>query len=420
MRGDVDRWRANSDLALDAARRLDDGEARLRHTHCQIALDAVGLGEIAERSRSLSRLPSARARSVPYGAHARIGRFGVRAHATRRLPTAAALLRNASGAPEQSYAILVHVKSANFVLGICSGDEARLRRDDSESFLHYGVAHGMKLAIGLLGGPYAWALGLRGEIAESAAWIHRIATVVPGPHRFLFAYLAAAQYGAEVDVMSLRRQLVEAAARPQDRVNKATLALFDAFASQRHVLNLDVRANALEAATAFEAIGWPWLAARGYELGGEPNRALESYRALGAVRDVRRLEIDRPDATGARLSPREREVGELVAQGHSNDEIAQILHISLRTAEKHVSSALRKFELAIARSARPIAGAIANSRGKLAQGLSAERNTELFVGLANLLAASASALPAGLAGSGLASSKREARLCRFLSTGGHL
>jgi DNA-binding CsgD family transcriptional regulator len=48
---------------------------------------------------------------------------------------------------------------------------------------------------------------------------------------------------------------------------------------------------------------------------------------------------------GALLSPREREVGELVAQGHSNDEIAQILHISLRTAEKHVSSALRKLNL---------------------------------------------------------------------------
>ncbi|MGC2650211.1 MAG: helix-turn-helix transcriptional regulator, partial [Candidatus Cybelea sp.] len=338
-------WRANSDLALDAARRLDDREARLRHTHCQIALDAVGLGEI-ERARDHFRASIPPEREAYPTALTLASAASAFEHTLRGdFPTAAALLRNASGAPEQSYAILVHVKSANFVLGICSGDEARLRRDDSESFLHYGVAHGMKLAIGLLGGPYAWALGLRGEIAESAAWIHRIATVVPGPHRFLFAYLAAAQYGAEGDVMSLRRQLVEAAARPQDRVNKATLAIFDAFASHRDVLNLDVRANALEAATAFEAIGWPWLAARGYELGGEPNRALESYRALGAVRDVRRLEIDRPDATGARLSPREREVGELVAQGHSNDEIAQILHISLRTAEKHVSSALRKLNL---------------------------------------------------------------------------
>lgn len=345
MRGDVDRWRANSDLALDAARRLDDREARLRHTHCQIALDAVGLGEI-EGARDHFRASIPPEREAYPTALTLASAASAFEHTLRGdFPTAAALLRNASGAPEQSYAILVHVKSANFVLGICSGDEARLRRDDSESFLHYGVAHGMKLAIGLLGGPYAWALGLRGEIAESAAWIHRIATVVPGPHRFLFAYLAAAQYGAEGDVTSLRRQLVEAAARPQDRVNKAALALFDAFASQRDVLDLDVRASALEAARAFEAIGWPWLAARGYELGGESNRALESYRALGAARDLRRLEIDRPDATGALLSPREREVGELVAQGHSNDEIAQILHISLRTAEKHVSSALRKLNL---------------------------------------------------------------------------
>ena len=56
--------------------------------------------------------------------------------------TAASLLRDTAGAYQQSYAILVHVKSANFVLGICAGDDTRLNRDDSESFLRYGVEHG--------------------------------------------------------------------------------------------------------------------------------------------------------------------------------------------------------------------------------------------------------------------------------------
>jgi hypothetical protein len=64
----------------------------------------------------------------------------------------------------QNYPILVHAKSANFVLGICSGDDTRLRPDDSESLLRYGMEHEMKVAVGLLGGPYAWALGLRGEL----------------------------------------------------------------------------------------------------------------------------------------------------------------------------------------------------------------------------------------------------------------
>ena len=45
MRGDIEQWRLDVERALQAARRLDDGGSRLRHTHCQIALDAVGFGE---------------------------------------------------------------------------------------------------------------------------------------------------------------------------------------------------------------------------------------------------------------------------------------------------------------------------------------------------------------------------------------
>jgi DNA-binding CsgD family transcriptional regulator len=207
------------------------------------------------------------------------------------------------------------------------------------------VQHGLKLAIGVLGGPYAWALGLRGEVDVAAAWIHRIAKALPGAHRFLFAFLAAAQFGDRADVVAMRRLLLEAASHPQDRVNKAALGLFDAFAAQRGFGIGDARPGALAAAAAFEAIGWPWLAAFGYELGGEPKRALEAYRALGALRDLRRMEVGGSNATAAVLSPREREVGQLVASGHSNDEVAQILHISSRTVEKHVSSALEKLNL---------------------------------------------------------------------------
>ena len=143
----------------------------------------------------------------------------------------------------------------------------------------------------------------------------------------------------------MRSRLVAAAARPQDRVNKAALALFDAFAAQRGLIEADPQSSARTAAGLFEAIGWPWLAARAHELAGESKRALETYRGLGAVRDLRRLEVARPDAISTVLSSREREVAQLVAAGHSNEEIAQLLHISSRTAEKHVSSALRKLSL---------------------------------------------------------------------------
>lgn len=347
MRGDVDAWRADVERALAASRQIGNGAAAsLRHTHSQVALDALGLGEIdLAREHFRAAVPE-----EPDASSWVLTTLNSAASAFEHVlrgdfKGARALLGDIRDTPDQSYAILVHVKIASFALGICAGDDARLRRDDAESFLRYGIERGMKLAIGLVGGPYAWVLGLRGELDEAAAWIHRIAEILPGPHRFLFAYLAAAQFGARDDVVRMHEQLVQAATRPQDRVNKAALALFEAFASQRGLIPAATQERALEAAARFDAIGWPWLAARGYDLGGERKRALEIYRALGALRDVRRLETVRDDATAALLSTREREVAELVAAGHSNDEIAQLLHISLRTVEKHVSASLHKLNV---------------------------------------------------------------------------
>jgi DNA-binding CsgD family transcriptional regulator/tetratricopeptide (TPR) repeat protein len=345
MRGDRETWRIYAERALEEARRVKDDGYRLCQTHCQIALDAIGLGEV-HRAREHLRTAISVERERDFGGRSLAFAASAFEHTLRGdFATAATLLGTAGIASEQRYALLVHVKSAQFALGICAGDDARLRRDDVESFLQYVVEHGMKLAIGVLGGPYAWALGLRGEVDDAAAWIHRIAKVLPGPHRFLFAFLAAAQFGTRSDVVAMRRMLFGATSQPQDRVNRAALGLFDAFAAERGFGDGDAQASALAAAAAFEAIGWPWLAARGYELGGEPKRALETYRAIGALRDLRRIEVGRSDATVAVLSPREREVGELVASGHSNDEVAQILHISPRTVEKHVSSALEKLNL---------------------------------------------------------------------------
>jgi DNA-binding CsgD family transcriptional regulator len=46
------------------------------------------------------------------------------------------------------------------------------------------------------------------------------------------------------------------------------------------------------------------------------------------------------------LSPREREVFALLALGHTNREIAGLLHISIRTAESHRATIQRKLGVA--------------------------------------------------------------------------
>jgi two-component system, NarL family, response regulator NreC len=61
---------------------------------------------------------------------------------------------------------------------------------------------------------------------------------------------------------------------------------------------------------------------------------------------VNRAEGKPKDADpGQRLSAREREIVQLIAEGNSNKEVAEALGISVRTAETHRASVLRKLNL---------------------------------------------------------------------------
>ncbi|GAA3924325.1 response regulator transcription factor [Streptomyces gulbargensis] len=77
--------------------------------------------------------------------------------------------------------------------------------------------------------------------------------------------------------------------------------------------------------------------------------ALERIEAGGAAIDpevVRQLVVRSGQADPlARLTPREREVLEVLAQGYTNTAIAGQLHISLSAVEKHLNSVFDKLEL---------------------------------------------------------------------------
>jgi DNA-binding NarL/FixJ family response regulator len=65
-----------------------------------------------------------------------------------------------------------------------------------------------------------------------------------------------------------------------------------------------------------------------------------------AVRSVTRDTLepvsDNAESDGLSLTPREREVAELVALGRSNREIARSLVVTVRTIETHLENAFRK------------------------------------------------------------------------------
>jgi DNA-binding NarL/FixJ family response regulator len=74
--------------------------------------------------------------------------------------------------------------------------------------------------------------------------------------------------------------------------------------------------------------------------------AVFSPRLAGFVLDAFRSGPGVPNETELdELTPREREVLQLIARGYLYKEIARRLHISVKTVETHVSSVLRKLQL---------------------------------------------------------------------------
>jgi DNA-binding CsgD family transcriptional regulator len=55
--------------------------------------------------------------------------------------------------------------------------------------------------------------------------------------------------------------------------------------------------------------------------------------------------IEAPAASSPPLTPREREVAELLAQGQTNAEIASALYMSVAAVKKHVNAMLHKYGL---------------------------------------------------------------------------
>jgi DNA-binding NarL/FixJ family response regulator len=55
--------------------------------------------------------------------------------------------------------------------------------------------------------------------------------------------------------------------------------------------------------------------------------------------------LKRPGHAQFALTPRERGVVQLIAEGHSNKQIANVLNISLKTVETHRAAVMRKLNL---------------------------------------------------------------------------
>jgi DNA-binding CsgD family transcriptional regulator len=141
-----------------------------------------------------------------------------------------------------------------------------------------------------------------------------------------------------------RAVLLEARAK-----HLAAAALFDEAASGYAGLPMPYPATAMR-----ERAAMCRLAAGNRSAVEELTAAAEAYERLGATRDAGRCRHQlrehgawAPSQRGRRgygseLSPREREVARMLAEGRTNREIADGLFLSPRTVEQHVAKVLRK------------------------------------------------------------------------------
>jgi len=99
-----------------------------------------------------------------------------------------------------------------------------------------------------------------------------------------------------------------------------------------YILKTDARRDLVNAVVSLSE-GRPFFTSKVAEM------VLEGYRHRGAPANLNDVTL------GSRLTPRERQVVQLLAEGKSSKETASALNISIKTAETHRANIMRKLDL---------------------------------------------------------------------------
>ncbi|GAA1465666.1 helix-turn-helix transcriptional regulator [Nocardiopsis exhalans] len=240
-----------------------------------------------------------------------------------------------------------------------------------------GLLARMALAQGDANAAWQRVEGLVSLVASKGIWVWA-ADLVPG----IEALLLCRRRAVAQDLSTRFRAGLRGTSAPAAQAALIRLEAALAHHNGQHdrALHLYTQAEAAyrdmprpyDAAQALEASAHTHLAAangQGPGLGVTAlQAALEQYTELGATWDAARVRrllrehgVNTPPArTGGsgneRLSPRENEITALAGRGHTNREIAALLHLSPRTVETHVANALAKLGLRSRRDLTPPTG----------------------------------------------------------------
>ena len=215
----------------------------------------------------------------------------------------------------------------------------------------------------------AWIAFDEGRAQRAAELVERLLRQVPADRRLerapalellVRAHLARGELEDAASAASALSEVVRAAGSAQLEAHADLAEGTVAAAAGRHE---EARCLLEDAIDTFERVGAPFEAAqarielattmlllrRGDAAEQEATAALERLRELGAAAEAERAEsllgAIGSHAGVAPVSPREREVLALLAEGLTNRQIAERLVVSEHTVHRHVTNILRKLDL---------------------------------------------------------------------------
>jgi DNA-binding NarL/FixJ family response regulator len=145
-----------------------------------------------------------------------------------------------------------------------------------------------------------------------------------------------------MDIMMPRLNGIQAAARIRELKLPTQIILLSMYADEglvHQALQSGVRGYVLKSAVSEELIWAIRAVARNETYLGSPVSAIVVESALNP------RAVGKSDDPLAILSPREKEIMQLIAEEHTSSEIAEILTLSERTVEKHRASMMEKLKV---------------------------------------------------------------------------
>jgi DNA-binding CsgD family transcriptional regulator len=184
-----------------------------------------------------------------------------------------------------------------------------------------------------------------GDVPRAAKLLNQVLDLIPSVWHDCMRLVPIAVCCPKPDVERAARFLERKPTDVDSTFWGAFRSLFWGYASARFGTRDDKVRYAQTAARLFERLGMKLFEAESRELAEESGRALAMCQATGAIRVPRRLQKAGTLPKAEALTPREREIFDLVCRRLSTRAIASDLSLSERTVESHIAAVFRKFNI---------------------------------------------------------------------------